>query len=54
MLENRSDNISELQHAPLITKYTRKIMDILLECVQVVSAPYILVKCYYIYIYIYI
>ncbi|XP_023706011.1 uncharacterized protein LOC111863703 isoform X2 [Cryptotermes secundus] len=41
-LENRCDKMTEMQYFPLITKYTRKIMDVLLECIQVVSAPYIL------------
>jgi hypothetical protein len=45
--------MTELQYVPLITKYTQKIMDVLMECVQVVSAPYILVKFYFMYIYIY-
>jgi hypothetical protein len=47
--------MTELQYVPLITKYTQKIMDVLMECVQLVSAPYILVKFYFIlFIYIYI
>lgn len=50
VLENRCDKMTELQYFPLITKYTRKIMDVLLECIQVVSAPYILVKFYFIFL----
>jgi hypothetical protein len=46
--------MTDMQHASVITSYTRKIAVILLECVQVVIAPYILVKysCFHLQVFL--
>jgi hypothetical protein len=44
VLENRTDTVADFQYIPVLTKCIRKITDVLLKCVQYVSAPYILVK----------
>jgi hypothetical protein len=36
--------MTDMQYASFITSYRRKIADVLLECVQVVIAPYIVVS----------
>jgi hypothetical protein len=47
MLHSRADTVTDTQYDSVITRYIRKIADVLLECVQVVIAPYILVKYSY-------
>jgi hypothetical protein len=48
--------MTDTQNASVITSYRRKIADVLFDCVQVVIAPYIVVKysCFDLQIYIYI
>jgi hypothetical protein len=54
MLLSRADTMTDMQYASVMTIYRRKVADVLLECVQVVIAPYIVVKysCFYLQIFL--
>lgn len=47
VLENGTDKMANFQNVPIVATYSRKMTDVLLKCVQYVSAPYILVKYYF-------
>jgi len=54
MLLSRADTMTDMQYASVITSYRRKIADVLFSCVQVVIAPYIVVKysCFDLHMYL--
>ena len=54
MLLSRADTMTDVQYASVITSYGRKIANVLFDCVQVVIAPYIVVKysCFDLQIYL--
>ena len=54
MLLSRADTMTDMQYGSVITSYRRKIANVLFDCVQVVIAPYIVVKysCFDLQIYL--